>query len=370
VNKSRIEQLRDKLDEIDEQIIQLLAERQMNVDAIGREKLITKKATRDYAREKQLLTHARNLAQKHGLEPDLINELFSVIIRASLEKQENQKVASSTLGSNKTALVIGGNGAMGRWFVQFLQSQGFMVHISDPNTQDNAAKNIGDFRQQALDYDFIIVAAPLAASAKILEELAQMKPEGIIMDVGSIKSPLKRPLRQLTDAGCQVVSIHPMFGPDTRLLSGKHIIFIDIDGRGSLTQAQALFEPTMARAITMKLEDHDRLIAYVLGLSHAINLAFLTVLAESGEAADTLAQLSSTTFDAQLNIASRVVHENPYLYFEIQHLNHYNLGTLHALEDTIARLIDMIRNNQADAFTELMTHARAWAEAQQKNHSA
>ncbi len=369
MNNSKIEQLREKLDQIDEQIIQLLAERQMNVDAIGREKLVTKKATRDFEREKQLLTRARALAEKHGLEPELINELFSLIIRASLQKQENQKVASSALGSNKTALVIGGNGAMGRWFVRFLQSQGFAVQISDPDTHHNAAENIGDFHQSPLEHDFIVVAAPLAASARILSDLTQLKPVGIVMDVGSIKSPLKLPLRQLADAGCRVVSIHPMFGPDARLLSGKHVIFIDIDGRDSLAQAQALFQPTMAKQITMKLEDHDRLIAYVLGLSHALNLAFLTVLAESGEAADTLAQLSSTTFDAQLGIARKVAQENPSLYFEIQKLNHYNLSTLHALNDTVTRLVDLVQNNQAEAFAELMHQARDWASSQQQASS-
>lgn len=369
MNNSRIEQLRRKLDQIDEQIIQLLAERQMNVDAIGKEKLLTKKATRDFEREKQLLTRAQVLAKKHGLEPEMISELFSLIIRASLQKQENQKVASSSLGSNKSALVIGGNGAMGRWFVRFLQSQGFAVHIADPDKRDNAAHNIGDFRQQPLDYDFIVVAAPLATSAGILGDLACLQPAGIIMDVGSIKSPLKLSLRQLADAGCAVVSIHPMFGPDAHLLSGKHVIFIDVDGKDSLAQAQALFEPTMARQITMKLEDHDRLIAYVLGLSHALNIAFLTVLTESGEAADTLAQLSSTTFDAQLSIASKVAQENPALYFEIQKLNHYNLSTLHALNDTITRLIQLVQNNQAEAFTELMNNARAWVENQQQKHN-
>ena len=40
----------------------------------------------------------------------------------------------------------------------------------------------------------------------------------------------------------------------------------------------------------MSLDDHDRLIAYVLGLSHALNIAFFTALAESGEAAPKLAQ--------------------------------------------------------------------------------
>ena len=56
----------------------------------------------------------------------------------------------------------------------------------------------------------------------------------------------------------------------------------------------------------MDLESHDRLIAYVLGLSHALNIAFVTVLAESGEAAPALARLSSTTFDEQLAVARKV----------------------------------------------------------------
>ncbi len=366
VNTSRLEQLRHTLDQIDEKIIQLLAERQMNVDAIGREKLKTRKATRDFEREKQLLLRAGALAEAYGLDPEMVSELFRLIIRASLQKQENQKVASSHLGNNKRALIIGGNGAMGRWFVRFLQSQGFAVQIADPDRTNNAAENIGDFHQVKLDHDFIVVAAPLAASSTILGDLAQLQPTGIVMDTGSIKSPLKLPLRQLADSGCRVTSCHPMFGPDTRLLSGKHVIFIDVDGKGSITKAQALFEPTMATLITMKLEDHDRLIAYVLGLSHALNIAFLTVLAESGEAAETLARLSSTTFDAQLQIACDVVRENPHLYFEIQKLNHYNLGALHALGDTIKRLIEMIQNDQSEAFATLMREARKWAET--KHH--
>ena len=59
-------------------------------------------------------------------------------------------------------------------------------------------------------------------------------------------------------------------------------------------------------------------IAYVLGLSHALNIAFFTALADSGEAAPALAKLSSTTFDEQLAVARKVSDDNPSLYFEIQ----------------------------------------------------
>ena len=43
------------------------------------------------------------------------------------------------------------------------------------------------------------------------------------------------------------------------------------------------------------LDEHDRVIAYILGLSHALNVAFVTAMAESGEAAPRLADMSSTT---------------------------------------------------------------------------
>ena len=101
----------------------------------------------------------------------------------------------------------------------------------------------------------------------------------------------------------------------------------------------------MATLVEMDLESHDRLIAYVLGLSHALNIAFFTALAESGEAAPKLATLSSTTFDAQLGVAGRVAAENPDLYFEIQTLNDYGTESLAALLYAIERLRSVVRAN-------------------------
>ena len=115
----------------------------------------------------------------------------------------------------------------------------------------------------------------------------------------------------LRDAGCRVASLHPMYGPDTELLSGRHLIFIDVGCPEAPVQVKKLFSATMVEELDMSLEDHDRLIAYVLGLSHELNIAFFTALAESGEAAPKLARLSSTTFDAQLLVSGAVARDNP-----------------------------------------------------------
>jgi chorismate mutase/prephenate dehydrogenase len=116
----------------------------------------------------------------------------------------------------------------------------------------------------------------------------------------------------------------------------------------------------MAERVVMGLDEHDRLIAYVLGLSHALNIAFFTALADSGEAAPRLAQLSSTTFDAQLEVASRVAAESPELYFEIQSLNEYGGESLLALQQAVERLVAAVKAGDSAQFSALMNRGRAY----------
>ncbi|MBV8784154.1 MAG: prephenate dehydrogenase/arogenate dehydrogenase family protein, partial [Gammaproteobacteria bacterium] len=119
-----------------------------------------------------------------------------------------------------------------------------------------------------------------------------------------------------------------------------------------------LFAPTMAEQVVMSLDEHDRLIAYVLGLSHALNIAFFTALAESGEAAPRLAELSSTTFDAQLEVAGRVALDSPELYYEIQSLNDYGSESLEALTQAVERIRTAVLSQDRETFVALMRRGR------------
>jgi chorismate mutase/prephenate dehydrogenase len=118
----------------------------------------------------------------------------------------------------------------------------------------------------------------------------------------------------------------------------------------------------MVEQVVMSLDEHDRLIAYVLGLSHALNIAFFTALADSGEAAPRLAKLSSTTFDAQLDVATRVAQESPQLYYEIQSLNDYGAESLEALAKAVESLRRAGLSRDAAAFTVLMEKGREYLE--------
>jgi len=355
-----LEELRTELTELDGRLVELVARRQALSRQVAAVKRATGRATRDFGREREVILRGRTHAERLGVSPDLAESLLRQLIQSSLATQEQARVAAQAHGSGKRALVIGGRGKMGGWFAEFLASQGFRVAIADPMGALPGFDALADWRNDPLDFDLIVLATPLSATTPLLELLAQRAPRGLIFDLGSLKTPLRAGLDALVRAGCRVTSLHPMFGPDTELLSGRHVIFIDLGNADALAEAQELFAPTMAEQVVMSLDEHDRLIAYVLGLSHALNIAFFTVLAESGEAAPRLAKLSSTTFDAQLDVASRVAAESPDLYFEIQSLNEYGAESLLALQQAVTRLSAAVKSKNAGEFTALMNRGRAY----------
>ena len=359
---SSLEDLRRRINELDRQILELVGQRQETSREIIRAKRQTGHATRDYNREREVLLAARESGRQYGVSPQLAENILRLLIRSSLTTQEQASVAAQGAGSGRTALVIGGSGKIGRWFADFMASQGFAVEVADPAGAPAGFAHVADWKNSSLAHDFIIVATPLGATDKILRELALRRPKGVIFDVGSLKSPLRAGLNALKTHGCRVTSVHPMFGPDTELLSGRHVIFVEAGSAEATQAARELFASTMVEQVVMSLEDHDRLIAYVLGLSHALNIAFFTALAESGEAAPKLAKLSSTTFDSQLDVASKVAQESPELYFEIQALNDYGSESLEALAQAVERLRAAVIAQDFPAFEALMRRGREYLE--------
>ena len=355
-----LDELRAELTALDTHLLELVAQRQRLSQQVAAVKRATGRATRDFAREREVVLRARTTAERLQVSPALAESILRQLIDSSLATQEQAGVAAQARGSGKRALIIGGSGKMGGWFAEFLASQGFDVTIADPVASTHGHAQISRWEDDALDEDLIVLATPLGITAQLLHGLAARAPRGLIFDLGSLKTPLRSGLQALSAAGCRVTSLHPMFGPDTTLLSGRHVIFIDLGNAQALRDAQELFAPTMAERVVMGLDEHDRLIAYVLGLSHALNIAFFTALAGSGEAAPRLARMSSTTFDSQLDVAARVAAESPELYFEIQSLNDYGGESLEALRRSVEELVASIKSKDAAGFKQLMERGRSY----------
>lgn len=359
MDRETLHALRERLTEIDAEIIERIAERQAIVSRIGRTKMASGKPTRDFRREREVFERDLAVAREQEVDEEVVRRVISELIEYSLTHQEQRRAAAQGEGAGREALVIGGAGKMGRWFAEFIENQGYDVTVADPNAEESRFPTHADWQNLELDaFDLIVVSTPIRVTAAILTQLAERTPRGVVMDLASVKDPLRRAFAALKEAGCRRVSIHPMFGPSTNLLAGRHVVHVDLGCSEGNALTEALFRPTMATMVRMTPEEHDRQIAWLLGLSHALNITFFEALTRSGLPADRLAEASSTTFERQLAIARDVAGESPALYYEIQRENPYQPAVFEVLSETVAAIEKAVRDEDAEGFEEMMLRGR------------
>lgn len=351
-------ELRQRLDVIDSRIVELIAERQAVVTTIGEHKLKTGLPLRHYEREREVIERGVARAETLGLEGAVAREILQTLIHHSLSNQETHKLVSSDHGQGQRALVIGGLGRMGAWMSRYLDMVGYRVDVADRIKGATPFQQVDDWQGIVHDYDLIVVATPLRPSNDILLRLAELKPECLVFDIGSLKSPMREGLDAMRLNGCRICSVHPMFGPNDIGLSGRHILFVDVGDAAALAEAHALFAHTAADCVELSLEEHDEVMAWVLGLSHLVNIAFAGALARSGEAVPLLKQISSSTFNAQLDVATRVVTENPHLYYEIQQGNINTAQVSAHFRNVLDELVTAVADQDEEVFIQLMQAAR------------
>jgi len=173
-----LEDLRQRMNDLDRQLIHLVAERKALSEEVARVKRATGKPTRDYEREREVILGVRAMAADRGVSGELAEQLLRLLIRSSLTTQEQASVVAQGTGSGRRALVIGGAGKMGGWFVSFLVSQGFTVEIADPGAGAPGITRVEDWRRTDLKHDFIVLATPLGITDAILRDLALRRPAG------------------------------------------------------------------------------------------------------------------------------------------------------------------------------------------------
>lgn len=86
-----LQEARARIDEINRQVIELLAERQAVVDDLCEVKADTDQSIRDPEREAELLAHVRTVAESNGLPPDLAEALFEDILEYSVQRQRQRR---------------------------------------------------------------------------------------------------------------------------------------------------------------------------------------------------------------------------------------------------------------------------------------
>jgi chorismate mutase/prephenate dehydrogenase len=355
--KIHLDRHRRDIEALDRRILHLVCERLAVARQIGELKNRLGVPLRNFRVERQVLDRFEEASSFLGLEPLLGHDLALFLIQKAVEEQATLRDVQYA-GDALDTLVIGGKGGMGRWIARFLAGQGHRVRILDPAAATTPFPEVSGLAA-ARDADLVMVAVPMSACTDVLLELADAAPRGVIAEMCSFKSHLTQVFDRLRSDGLHVVSFHPMFGPDVRMLSDRTIVFCT-DGRSEdIALVRGLFEETSARLVEMEIADHDRRMAAVLGLTHLANLVYARALSSSGLTAERLEEVAGVTFQKQIATTLEVVAENPHLYYEIQALNPDTPGIAESLRDSVDRWQRVIDERDPVAFEELMDECRS-----------
>ena len=363
MDDDRLERLRRRIRNLDAALLGLVAERMELAREVGRAKRERRVPLRDYEVEKHVLARAAESAEALGVEPALARGLMAHLIEESRRLQEVEQYSAYT-GEAESVLIVGGRGRMGRWLGRFLGSQGHRVRVFDPAADPAAPGSVSSLDEGLDGATLAFLATPLERVAESIEEVSASGFGGVVCDIASLKEHLRPALERALARGTAVTSIHPMFGPGARTLSDKVVVLCDCGAPAATERVASFFRETAATLVPLSLERHDRIAAYVLGLSHLVNLLFAHALAGSGLSRGELAAVGSTTFRDQMATTANVAAESPDLYYAIQKLNPFTPRVHAGVAAALGEWTEWVARGDSAAFAAAMSSARDWIGAE------
>lgn len=261
--------------------------------------------------------------------------------------------------------VIGGSGKMGQWFARQLLEENHEVIITGRNQEKllAAGKDIGvsvasntEAVQQA---DIIILSVPIDNFEPVVKEISpETRKEQIIIDVTSLKTrPVELMHRYFKN--CRILGTHPVFGPGAKSVANQNFILTPT-GESESTLAETIGNYLMdkgANVSVMSPEQHDKLMAVVLGLAHFIAIVSADTIL-GFENFQEMKKVGGTTFKLLYTLIESVISEDPELYASLQ----MNFPDIKQIENIFQLKTkdwaDMVKNDDRQGFSQKMYSLR------------
>jgi chorismate mutase / prephenate dehydrogenase len=228
------------------------------------------------------------------------------------------------------AVIIGGNGKMGRWMRDLLARHGYSVATIDRDTTLSV--------EEALQtVALVVVSVPISTTGETLRKLQPfLTVQHAVVDLTSVKADF---LPLLQSLACEVMSLHPMFGPLIKKNQGHRIAISSIK-EGPITQrVRNILDEEGFLLFDVEADAHDGLAAITQGLTSVLCFLSVAVSAQIDPGCVKLEAVKTPNFSLVWAAASRMLRGDPSLYAE---LLMYNKEVSHVL-DLFADLLEQVR---------------------------
>ncbi|KII77421.1 bifunctional chorismate mutase/prephenate dehydrogenase [Vibrio renipiscarius] len=342
--------LRDQIDAVDKQILNLLAERLALVEKVGEVK--SEHGLPIYApdREAAMLASRRAEAEKIGVPPQLIEDILRRTMRESYasEKDSGFKCLNPEL---RSVVIVGGKGQLGGLFGRMFTLSGYQVKVLGSQDWHRA--------EEILDgAGLVVVTVPIHLTEGVIEKLGQLPDDCILCDLTSIKT---KPLQAMLNAHRgPVVGLHPMFGPDVPSLAKQVIVYCDGRGEEHYQWLLKQFAIWGASLCQIDASEHDHGMTLIQALRHFTSFAYGLHLSRENPNIDKLLQLSSPIYRLELAMVGRLFGQDPNLYGDIIFSSEENIEMIKRFHHCFGEALEILDGRDKQAFIESFDKVSDW----------
>ena len=265
----------------------------------------------------------------------------------------------------KNVTIIGGSRGLGKWIATELSKDNFNVTITSRNKDsgEKVAEKINtkynnDNIEAIEDADLIIFSVPIEFMEETIRDVAPYAPENsLLMDIASVKIGPSKALMKYAPDNTEILPCHPMFGPRLPSLEGQVIILTPIKNKSnrSFEKIKDFLERKNAHVVISTPEEHDKTMSVVQGITHFSYISIASTIKKLNINVKKSREFASPVYSLMLDMISRIVSQNPYLYYSIQKSNDETTISRNTLIEESIRLSKLIEDGEEELFVKNMS---------------
>ena len=340
-NQDSLNSFLNRIDEIDDEILRLLRERNETVKQVISTKIQNKLPIFVPDREDEKIEEFRTRAAERGIDSDWAEDFLRMIMSSSRAYQSGKTFPQTTAGS-KSILLVGGRGGMGSLYARIAELSGHRISILDRDDWDRAGELVRG-------KDLVIITVPIKVTQETIERIGPMlDKQTILADFTSNKTHILDAMMNAHTG--PVVALHPMHGPDVTNVSRQ--LMMVCHGRDEKEYGWLLeqFRLWGLRIKTVDPEQHDRAMHLIQGLRHFVALLHGSFMREFDLKPEEMADFSSPIYRAELMMTGRIFAQDAELYADIVFSTFERRTLLIEFLEHHKKLAVLVMNNDREGF--------------------
>jgi prephenate dehydrogenase len=229
---------------------------------------------------------------------------------------------------------------MGQLFRLFFADRGFDVRYTD------VGRGI-PIEELTAWADVLLFSVPLRETVRIIRSVVPLtRPQQLLLDVTSLKGD---PVAAMMESECDVLGLHPMFGPPVPTFAGQTVIVCQ--GRGDRNGAIVqLLRDARMRVKEATPEEHDRMMSIIQVLVHFHTISLGRTLRELGVDIATSLEWTSPIYRLEMTMTGRLFAQDPELYAAIEELNPHAVEVIDKAAESIEFFRDCVKRGDFESF--------------------